>query len=107
MSLHKENGPLRGHFQIEAGASIIVVVMLDDHDPVVMMPTMLAVFAILSARATIAIAVPDDDGFGTGDRRRRQTDGNDGRDDVSKLLHDVLLLCGARIEHQAGRNVPD
>src|SRR3981081_1324672 len=102
---------MRGHFQIEARASMFVVVMavLDDHHSVVMMPAVVAMFAILGACAAIivAIAVLDNDGFGTGDRRRRYSDGNDGRDDVSKLLHDVLLLRGTRLEHQARRNVPD
>jgi hypothetical protein len=88
----KENGPMRGHFRIEACASIIVMVVLDDHHPVVMMPAVIAMFAILGACATIAIAVPDDDGFGTGDRRGRDSNGNNRRDDISKLLHDVLLL---------------
>ena len=89
---------------------VVVMAVLDDHHPVVMMPAVVAMFAILGACAAImiAIAVPDHDGFGTGDRRRRQTDGNDGRNDISKLLHGVLLLLSdTRIEHQAGRNVPE
>jgi hypothetical protein len=70
--------------------------VLDDHDPVVMMmPAMIAVFAKLSACATIAMV--DDDGFSAGDRRGRQTDCDNRRDDISKLLHDVLLLrCADR-----------
>jgi hypothetical protein len=81
---------LRGHFRIEARASIFVVVMPDDHHPVVMMPAVIAMFAILGA--CVAIAMPDDDGFGTGDRRGRYSNGNNRRNDISKLLHDVLLL---------------
>jgi hypothetical protein len=87
------NGPVRGHFQIDAYPSIIMVVpMLDDHHTIAMMaPAMIPMFTILGTCATITIAVFDDDGFSTRDRRGRQTDGNNRRDDISKLLHDVLL----------------
>jgi hypothetical protein len=87
------NGPVRGHFQIDAYPSIIMVVpMLDDHHTIAMMaPAMIPMFTILGTCATIAIAMLDDDGFSTRDRRGRQTDGNNRRDDISKLLHDVLL----------------
>ena len=37
------------------------------------------------------VAVPDHDGFGTCDRRRRDGDGAKRGNDVSKLLHAVLL----------------
>ena len=65
--------------------------MLDDDDPVVMMaPAVIPMFAKLGACA--AIAVIDNNGFSTRDRWGRNSDGNDCRDDISKLLHDVLLL---------------
>jgi UPF0716 family protein affecting phage T7 exclusion len=86
----------------------MVVPVPDHHHVIAMMaPAMIPMFAIvamftkLGARATIviavativtAIALPDDDGFSTRDRRGRQTDGNNRRDDISKLLHDVLFL---------------
>jgi hypothetical protein len=82
----KENGPMRGHFQIEASTSMFVVVMVvpDEHNPVVVMPAVFAMLTILGARAAVmlAIAVPDDDGFSTGDRRRRNANGNDGNNDI-------------------------
>ena len=95
---------MRGHFRIEARASIFVVVMPDDHHPVVMMPAVIAMFAILGA--CVAIAMPDDDGFGTGDRRGRYSNGNNRRNDISKLLHGVLFSSCAEIEHQTRDNVP-
>jgi hypothetical protein len=83
----------------------MVVPVPDHHHVIAMMaPAMIPMFAMftkLGARATIviavativtAIALPDDHGFSTRDRRGRQTDGNDRRDDISKLPHDVLLL---------------
>jgi hypothetical protein len=71
----------------------IMMPVLDDHDFVVMMaPAMITMFAKLGARATVLIAMLDDDGFSTRDRRRRYSCRNDCRDDISKLPHDVLLL---------------
>jgi hypothetical protein len=66
-----------------------VVAVLDDDDPVMMAPAMIPMFAKLGAGAAIVI---DDERFSTRDRWGRDSDGNDCRDDISKLLHDVLLL---------------
>lgn len=71
-----------------------MVPVLDDHHSVAMMAkAVIPVFAILGVCATIAIAMPDDDGFSTRDRRGRDSNGNNRRDDISKVLHDVLFLC--------------
>jgi hypothetical protein len=74
-----------------------MVPVLDDHHSIAMMAKavipVIPVFAILGVCATIAIAMPDDDGFSTRDRRGRDSNGNNRRNDISKVLHDVLFLC--------------
>jgi hypothetical protein len=78
---------------------MVVPVPHDHHAIAMMAPAMIPMFAMftkLGARATIVIALPDDDGFSTRDRRDRQTDGNNRRSDISELLHDVFLLCWGR-----------
>jgi hypothetical protein len=71
-----------------------MVPVLDDHHSIAMMAkAVIPVFAILGVRATITIAMPDDDGFGTRYRRGRDSNGNNRRNDISKVLHDVLFLC--------------
>jgi hypothetical protein len=73
-----------------------MVPVLDDHHAIgVMAPAMIpmfAMFTILGACATIVIVMPDDDSFSARDRRGRDSNGNNRGDDISKLLHDVLLL---------------
>ena len=79
--------------------------VLDDHDPV-MMVTMPALIAMhFGTCVETVMIVPDHDFFRTCNRRRR--DGNRAKccNNVSKLLHDVLLVC-AGDQHCVARNVP-
>jgi hypothetical protein len=71
---------------------LIMVPVLDDHNPirVMMVPAMIPMVAKLGAG--VAIAMIDDERFSTCDRWDRETDGHDCCDDISKLLHDTLLL---------------
>jgi hypothetical protein len=106
----KKNGPLRDHFLCRASmiVSVVVMAMLDDNDPsVVMSPAMIAMFAKLGARAVtmMVAAVPDHHGFSAGDRRSRDSNRAKCRNDVSKLLHTVLLGY-AMIKHRTRGNVP-
>src|SRR4051794_30894310 len=84
--------------------------LLDDHDLVgvtVAAPAMIAMLAVFGARAVVmAAATLDDDGLGAGDRRRDDGGCDNGADDVSKLLHDVLQCELAGIEHHRRQNVP-
>src|SRR6266436_1930267 len=92
----KKNGPLRGHSCV--GPSILVA-MFDDHNPVavaMMPPTLVpAAIAMLAKFGTRAVPVMaaalDHDGLGAGNRRRRDRDRTECCDDISKLLHVVLL----------------
>src|ERR1700724_3357909 len=90
--------------------------MLDHHDPVgvamtpAFMPAVIAMFAELGVCAVTAMmvavaAVPDHDGFSAGDRRRCDSNRAKCCNNVSKLLHAVLLGC-ARIKPQTSGNVP-
>ena len=73
-------------------ASVIVMAVLDDHDPV-MMVTMPAVIAMhFSPRIETVMIVSDHDFFRTCNRRRCDGDHAKCRNKVSKLLHDVLLV---------------
>src|SRR5450631_4772708 len=90
--------------------------MLDNHYPVgvamtpAFVPAVIAMFAELGACAVAAMmvavaAVPDHDGFGAGDRRRCDSNRAKCCNNVSKLLHAVLLGC-ARIKPHTSGNVP-
>src|SRR6266700_4128080 len=84
-------------------SALVLVAMFDDHDPVAMMPptlmpatvAMLAEVAMLAVFGTGAVAVMvamlDHDGLGAGNRRRRNRHRTERGDDISKLLHVVLL----------------
>ena len=62
--------------------ALTLVMMLDDHDLlVVLMPAMIAMHVV---------AMLDHHGFSAGNRRRRNRDGTNGGNNVSKLLHVVL-----------------
>jgi len=90
--------------------------MLDDHHSVgvamtpAFVPAVIAMFAELGARPVAAMMVavapvPDHNGFGTGDRRRCDSNRAKSCNDVSKLLHAVLLGY-ARIKPHTTGNVP-
>jgi hypothetical protein len=71
-----------------------MVPVLDDHSSIGMMaPAMIPMFAKLGMGAAKVIAMVDADHFSTCDRWGRQTEGNDCRDDISKLLHDIIFSC--------------
>src|SRR5450432_2857460 len=83
------------HFT-RASRSVAVSTMLDDHHAIVMPPALvpaeIAMFAELGTGAEMAMAAfLDHDGLGAGYRRRRDGDGGKCGNDVSKLLHAVLL----------------
>jgi Aldo/keto reductase family len=90
-------GPLLCQPSIGFWRSVHVVAMPDDHHPVGMamthafVPAVIAMLAEFGARAVVMTAVPDHDGFGAGDRGCCDGDRAQGGNDVSKLLHDVLL----------------
>jgi hypothetical protein len=71
-----------------------VVTVLDDHHPVTVV-TMHAfvpgVIAEFGAGAAVMISIPGHDGLGAGDRRRCDGDRGKGGNDVTKILHDILL----------------
>ena len=80
--------------------SVFVMTMPDDHHPVAVVtmhafvPAEIAVLAVLAkfgAGAAVMIAMPDHDSLGAGDRRRCNSDGAKGSNDVTKFLHDVFL----------------
>src|SRR5487761_2079089 len=93
--------------------SVIVMAMSDHHHPVVMVPASIVAPAMIAVPAVIAmhfaahagmvsVAMPDHDGLGTGNRRCRDGDQAKRRDNVSELLHLVLLHYG-RIKHRERR----
>ena len=104
----QENGPSRGHSVSAFWRQPSVIVMaMPDHHPVVMVPTVIPMPAVIAMHfgtcaVMVAVAVPDHDGFSTGNRRRRNSDRAKRGDNVSKLLHVVLLHC-ARIKHRKTR----
>jgi hypothetical protein len=83
-------------------ASAFVTAMFDDHHLVVMAPAMIAMHPVITMHM---IVMPDHDGLGTCNRRRGNSDRAKRGDNVSKLLHVVLLHC-ARIKHHSAGNVP-
>jgi hypothetical protein len=67
---------------IPVSALAFVAMVLDDHRPVVVVPVMMP----------IMMTVPlDHNGLGVGNGRRRDSDRTECGDNVSKLLHVVLL----------------
>src|ERR1700730_1161604 len=99
------NGPLRGHCRVDLGH--LVAATLLDHDAVVIpvtpafmpaaVPTDLGACAVPIA---MVAATLDDDGLGAGNGRRRNRDRTERRDDITKLLHGVLLTdkCGLNLQ---------
>src|ERR1700736_660524 len=93
----KKNGPIAGPFSLPRN-SVTAIAMLDDHHPVVMVPVAfvpaaVAMFAHFGTRAVVVMiaAAFDHDGFRACNRRPRNGDRAKGCNDVSKLLHNVLL----------------
>jgi hypothetical protein len=73
-------------------ASVIVTAMLDDDHPVMMVPAVIAMFAKLGMCPEVTMAAfPDHDGLGAGNRRSRDRNRAQCCNNVTKLLHDVLL----------------
>ena len=73
-------------------ASVIVMAMLDDHDTVMMVTMPAAIVMHFGTRVGTVTIMSDHDVLGTCNRRR--CDGNRAKcgNNVSKLLHDVLLV---------------
>src|SRR5487761_2257474 len=87
--------------------SVIVMAMSDHHHPVVMVPASIVAPAVIAMQVAahagmVSVAMPDHDGLGTGNRRCRDGDQAKRRDNVSELLHLVLLHYG-RIKHRERR----
>src|SRR5450756_1733436 len=88
--------PCGGHDGVGVLSSAFVVTMPDDHHPVAVVTmhalvrAVIAVLAEFGAGAAV-IAMPDHHGLGAGDRRCCDGDRGKGGNDVTKLLHDVLL----------------
>src|SRR5580700_302243 len=85
----------------------VIVMAMPDHHPVVMVPTVIPMPAVIAMHfgtcaVMVAVAVPDHDGFSTGNRWRRDSNRAKRGDNVSKLLHVFLLHC-ARIKHRKTR----
>ena len=104
----KRNGPIRGHFRINAYASIVVIVVMPapvHHPPIAMLtaPAMITMISMISmvpklgTCATESITTVDHDVFSTRDRRGNEATGHNCRDDISELLHVVLLFSCVRI----------
>jgi hypothetical protein len=79
---------------------VVTVSTLDDDDPVTVtpavMPAMIAVNAVFGASAVRAVMIPmmtvlDHDRLGIRHRRCDDRKRANGRNDISKLPHDVLL----------------
>jgi len=88
---HNENDPSRGHFIIQA-SRLVVVTMLDDHNLVVMTPAVITVVAKLGMCAHVTMAAfLDHDGLCAGNRRCRDRNRAQCCNNVTKLLHVVLL----------------
>lgn len=73
--------------------------MFDDHHSFgvamapAFVPAVIAMFAEFGPCAEVPmVAVPDYDILGTGNRRRRDGDHTKRRNQVSKLLHNIVLL---------------
>jgi hypothetical protein len=88
--------PLSGPFYNVALSITVIASVLDDHDLLVMttVPAAVAMTTEFGARTitVMAAAALDYDGFSTCDGRSCDGDGGERRDDISKLLHDVLFL---------------
>src|SRR3954454_16225894 len=91
---------------------VVVATMLDDHHLVVvrpptLMPSMITMLTEFSAGAhAIAITMLDDGCLGACNGRHRDSNGAQRGDDISKLLHVVLLIKTSRIKLGWRRNVP-
>src|SRR5450756_520247 len=108
----KQKWPLAGPFPSRSlgllcvVASIVVVTVLVDHHPDVMAaPAVVAVFAKFGARAVaMMIAVSGHDSFSACDRRCCDSDRTKCCNNVSELLHVVLLIVRNKLT--IGCNVP-
>src|ERR1700759_3601168 len=99
------NGPLRGHCRVDL-AHLVAAALLD-HDAVVipvtpaLMPAIVTVHADFRAGAVPVVMIAaalDHDGLGAGNAGRRNRDRTKRRDDITKLLHCVLLTDKCRIK---------
>ena len=81
------------------------MVMFDDHDPVTMMMMPAVIAMHFGPRIETVMIVPDHDFFRTCNRRGGNGNRTKCGNNVSKLLHDVLLVC-AGDQHCVARNVP-
>jgi hypothetical protein len=104
-NLFKRKWPLAGPFFVTPEyASVIVTAMFDDHDPVVMV-TMPAVIAMhFGACIEAVMIVPDHNVLGTCNRRRGDGDHAKRCNNVSKILHDVLLVCAGSTSRRKERS---
>jgi hypothetical protein len=65
---------------------IVMMTMLDDYRPIVMMPVIMMPFMVVMHAMML-----DDDRFGAGDRWRGDRNGSERGNDITKLLHTILL----------------
>ena len=70
---------------------LVVVTMADDNPIMRAMPVAMPAMMPALMPAVMHAAVPHHDGFGAGDRWRRNGDRGECSNDVTKLLHIVLL----------------
>jgi hypothetical protein len=78
--------------------------VLDDHNPIVVMAMPAAIVMHFCTRVG-AVVMSDHDVFGTCDRRRCDSNRSKRGNNVSKLLHIVLLVL-TRNQHRVAGNVP-
>lgn len=81
-------------------ALVHVVMAVPDHDDAVVMvpaamPAMVAMLAHFGTGAVAVMTVLDHDGLGTCQGRRRNRERTESGNDITKLLHDVLLQRNA------------
>src|SRR5689334_8790262 len=95
--MHKrKTAPPRGGAIFLCRPSVMVIALLDHHDAVAMMapaamPATIVVVHLgtCTIPAVMMAAALDDDGLGTGNRRRGDRDRGDSAQHIRKLLHDV------------------
>jgi hypothetical protein len=83
--MKKKMAPIRGPFSQRLHV-VMMMAVLDDHRPIVMMP--MVTMPPMVAMHTMML---DDDGFSACDRWRGDRNGSKRGNDITKLLHAILL----------------